>query len=116
VVTASTTSGRSRKIGHLSDEGRELVVDRIKELLDARGMTAREVALKAGVPANTLYDILSKKSDPALGPMVRIAHALRLRSIEELIAPLGTTQLQLLELGAEPGNASGVLRGSSDAA
>lgn len=45
---------------------RDALVNRIKEIMDAKGMKAYEVALKAGVRTNAIYSVLSpdKKKCP----------------------------------------------------
>jgi DNA-binding phage protein len=57
------------------------------------GFSERAWARDAGIGVTTLRRILAAEDDPRLGVMLRLVDALELRSIEELVAPLGTVLL-----------------------
>lgn len=69
----------------------------MKTILRGRKMSGRHLAELIDVPSSTLSDVLNGKTEPTLGMLLRMVHFLELRSIEELIAPFGTSDLRLAE-------------------
>ncbi len=60
--------------------------------MSIRGFSGiRPLAKSAGLGTGTVSDILSGTSDPSLSTLLALVRALELGSIEELLAPLGTT-------------------------
>jgi hypothetical protein len=87
-----------RVSGRLSPEGADLVLARLRGLHEASGVSANKLADRCLLPRSTLKDVLSGKTEKLTLPvMLHLVHGLRLGSIEELIAPLGSTQLRAIE-------------------
>lgn len=79
----------------LGPQALEALSVRLQELLEERKLSRRKLAtLSVGVSIGTVMEIVRGERDPDLGTMLSIAHALKLRSIEELLGPLGTTGFQ----------------------
>ncbi len=98
----SGSPSRGRKSVHLSRASQGILNGRLHELLIMRNISARDLAERAGLPKTTVTDVLSGKTgDPSLGILIRFAHVFELRSIEELIAPLGTSELRRAEFGGD---------------
>jgi plasmid maintenance system antidote protein VapI len=76
-----------------------VVTGRLNQLFALADLTERGLAKKAGLPPTTVQNVLRGKSDLPLGLLIRLVHAFDLRSVEELIAPLGTSQLRREEFG-----------------
>jgi len=66
----------------------------------AVGRSGRELARAAGLGIGTVRDLLEGRSDPTLGTMLALVEALELASIEELLAPLGTSAYREAQGGA----------------
>ncbi len=79
---------------------REVLVNRIKEIMDAKGMKAYEVALKAGVRTNAIYSVLSndKKKCPAVESLDVICKGLgiSMSKLFEFASP-DTTEVHVTE-------------------
>ena len=56
-------------------------------------MTGRGLAAEAGLGVNTVLKLLRAQTDPPLGTLLAIASALRLGTLDELIAPGGVETL-----------------------
>jgi transcriptional regulator with XRE-family HTH domain len=87
----------AREPGHLSAESEAIVVARLQYLLTRQGISARELARRADLPQSTVNDALRGRGGLKLGVMVHLVEGFGLRSIEELIAPFGTSQLRRSE-------------------
>lgn len=70
---------------------KQLVASRLKELLQESDRSATSVAIESGISPSGFLRILNGSSDPKLGTLLAIAKTLQLGSIEELLAPLGTS-------------------------
>lgn len=65
-------------------------VGRVAALLALRPRSIRQLSEESGVPLSTLRRIVDGVNEPTLSDMLALVAAFRLRSIEELIAPLGS--------------------------
>ena len=99
MTSGPTPAPGGRALGHLGSGARGIVTGRLNQLLTQTGLAERELAERAGLPRSTVQDALNGESTLPLGVMVRLAHGFGLRSVEELIAPLGTSQLRREEFG-----------------
>lgn len=71
---------------------RGLVAARLQVLMFERGISSvRALAQLSGLGIGTVANLVRGESDPTLSTMLALAAALDLHSIEELIAPLGTS-------------------------
>jgi transcriptional regulator with XRE-family HTH domain len=102
VFGGSSGTASAREPGRLRAESQAVVRARLEFLLARQEITGRELAKRAHLSQSTVSDVLNGKTkDPSLGLMLRLVHGFGLRSIEELIAPLGTSQLRRIELGSD---------------
>lgn len=70
-------------------------------LRSLQGLTVKQLAAGIGISTSTAHELLGGRKDPTLGELVRAAHVLGVHSIEELIAPLGTSELLRNEFGPD---------------
>jgi transcriptional regulator with XRE-family HTH domain len=78
-----------------------VIAERLRELLDESPYPSeRALARDSGVSIGTIRKILAADDDPSLGVMLHLAYAFGLGSIEELISPLGTTELSGLQFSS----------------
>jgi DNA-binding phage protein len=94
----------ARISARLSDEARALLAARLQALMNERGLSARRLAANARVHYSQVADVLARRGDPKLSVMLALVKELNLRSIEELVSPLGTGLLLAgpVEFGTAP--------------
>jgi DNA-binding phage protein len=68
---------------------RQLIASRLKEIAGRRG--AIVLAQQCGLGVGTIQRLLDGKADPHLSTTLMLVRGLGLRSVDELLAPLGTT-------------------------
>ena len=91
-------------MGHdplLGPGARSIVRGRLNELFERAGLNDRQLADKTGIPRTTIQNALQGKSDFPLGLLIRFVHGFDLRSVEELLGPLGTSKLRREEFGVD---------------
>jgi hypothetical protein len=86
-----------RGVGQLSHEARVLIGTRVHGLAAQQRLSVRRLETLTGIPKSTIEDLMKGRKDPPLGMLVALVGAFGLRSIEELIAPIGTSLLRKLE-------------------
>lgn len=85
-------SSRARATGArytARSRGTELLTERLAEFEKTLG--ADGIARRCGIGLGTVENLLSGKSEPRLSTMLRLVAGLGLRSLDDLLAPLGTT-------------------------
>lgn len=89
----------------MSDASRALLLSRIEEIRVQRDLDDDQLVAAveaAGLNRATFRDLRKGITrDPSLGVLIRVARGLGLRSIEELITPLGTMELLRVEFGPD---------------
>lgn len=79
----------ARNTARLSDGAKAALAERVRELSAGR-YSRRGLAAATGLGIGTVMDLWAGRSDPTLGTLLALAEALELRSVEELLGPLGT--------------------------
>jgi plasmid maintenance system antidote protein VapI len=79
--------------GYLSRDTALTVGTRLHDLIKRKGVKVLDLEERSGVSKTTIYAVINGERDPTLGTLIRLAHELGLRSVEEFIAPLGTMQI-----------------------
>ena len=69
--------------------------------MEREGIGPGELAERAQLPPSTVKDAISGRTELTLRVMIHLAHGFQLRSIEELIAPFGTSELRRSEFGSD---------------
>lgn len=73
----------------------------VRAHMDREGITSvRGIANRVGMSWKPIDKLLNGDPNPSLDTLLQLAHALDLRSIEELLGPFGTTTA--LDVGAGP--------------
>lgn len=67
-----------------------LMVDRIKALMEYKGLTSTQLADQVGVPRATVSHILSGRNNPSLDVVQKMLHAFREVSVDWLLLGEGT--------------------------
>lgn len=98
-LLSSFVRDTSRMPEGLGREGRRLIGARIRALRGDRSQ--EDLAQQAGISDGTLSAIERGRSDPRLGTLLRLAQALGLSSVEELLGPLPTSRY-LTDPGEDP--------------
>ena len=89
-----------RVLGRLTDESLAHVNARLNWLKTRQKLSIRDLAATSGLAKSTVADILSGKNEElSLYVLVHLVRGFGLRSIDELVAPLGTMQLCRREFG-----------------
>lgn len=83
----------ARSDARLTVDARDALGLRVRQLCDGR-FSQRGLATTSGVPISTVRQLWCGRTDPQLSTLLAIVGALGLRSIEELLAPLGTQVFQ----------------------
>jgi len=86
-----------RKKIELSGPTLRQIGDRVRELAVDKGWSLTKLAAESGVGLGTVMEIARGEREPSLSTMLAFVSSLGLRSIEELLAPLGTVELCKLE-------------------
>jgi transcriptional regulator with XRE-family HTH domain len=85
--------------GRLSPTAARLVGERLRQLQHASPVTAQQLADAMGISRGAVFNAFNGKMELTLGMLVGAVHVLGLRSIEELISPLGTSVLRREDFG-----------------
>jgi transcriptional regulator with XRE-family HTH domain len=88
--------------GHLTREQAAKLAGRLTELRKLAGLSVEDLGKALGMKRTTAYTLVNGDKDITLGEMLLAVRALNLRSIEELLGPLGTSEF--LRLAPEQGN------------
>lgn len=95
------TTRVSSKRDRLGTEARQILGARLRSLRGHRSI--EEVARRARISSGSLSQLERGRSDPTLGTLLRLMHALDLRSVEELLGELPETpSARLRELTGGP--------------
>jgi hypothetical protein len=78
-----------------------IIAERLYGLVLRSHLTLRELEDWTDIPKSTIDDLLHARHQPLLGEVLRMVDVLELRSIEEVIAPLGTSLLRREEIGSD---------------
>ena len=78
----------------LSQSAKAILARRLRSLLRQRGWSARQLADAAKLPKTRVAALTLGNGEPDLAMLLAIAAVLELRSLDELIAPLGSMRLQ----------------------
>jgi hypothetical protein len=85
---------------HLHPVARARLVGRIHDVMGQRGIEMPQLVTRSRLPRQTVKDVLDGVTkDPTIGVLIHLVHGLELRSVEELIGPLGTSELRRIEFG-----------------
>jgi transcriptional regulator with XRE-family HTH domain len=99
VVSVPPTNLRvARYSARLAVEARGVLASRIRSLSEGR-FSQRSLATATGLGIGTVRDVWAGRSDPTLSTMLALTETLGLRSVEELLGPLGTQALLALQRG-----------------
>ena len=80
-----------------------MAIARRIQTLSANRFSRRSLAAKIGLGIGTVMDVWAGRTDPTLSTMLALVEALELRSIEELLGPLGTQSMLELQRGSSVG-------------
>jgi transcriptional regulator with XRE-family HTH domain len=89
-------------VGKLSLESAALLGARLTQLRKLSGVKVDDLADFLDLSPASTYALLAGDRDPRLGELIRAAYLFGVRSIEELIAPLGSEQIMRNEFGPIP--------------
>lgn len=68
-----------------------MLSQQLRALMKARGYSIRRLASESGLGVGTISSLLRGGTEPTLGTMLALVDCLQLASLEELLAPLGTS-------------------------
>jgi transcriptional regulator with XRE-family HTH domain len=91
----------------LREAAKAMVADRLADLLVESPRSLAQLSEEAGLGESTVGRIARGVVEPTLSEMVALAAVFGLASIEELVAPLGTTMLIERTRGLSSGDLSG---------
>lgn len=102
MVLAAGDAGEGAPEGFSRDRARQAAVSRmaavVRERMKAEGITSvRGFADHVGMSWKPIDKLLKGDGNPPLGTLLQLAHALDLRSIEELLGPFETKRV--LDIG-----------------
>jgi transcriptional regulator with XRE-family HTH domain len=96
----------ARRAARLDASVRAAMARRIQALSAGR-FSRRSLAAETGLGIGTVMNLWAGRTDPALSTMLALVDALGLRSIDELLGPLGTqTMLELQQQASADGTRS----------
>ena len=88
----SVQPGRARPTARLSVAARQALGTQLRALSQGR-ISRRAVAAATGLGIGTVMDLWAGRSDPELSTLLALVEVLGVRSIDELLGPLGTQVL-----------------------
>ena len=94
--------GAPRFSGGLSDAAKERLGSRVREVATGMRVSQTTLVARTGLGKGTVEELWWGRSNPRLSTLLAVVHELHLRSIEELLGPLGT-QLMIDDMRQQPG-------------